>query len=1064
MLWTCNFHLDESGAVTCINGIAFDITERKRSEEMLRVAVQGTSAATGEDFLRSMVQHLAAALGVRYAHVGRLVDGQPAKIRTLAVWGGERIEENIEYLLTGTPCEQVLRGRTGFYDKNVQGQFPEDHLLVEMGVESYVGTPLFDPSGQPLGILVVLDDKPFPKEIARQACSLLEIFADRTVAELKRERAEAALRESENKYRSLVETSQDLIWRCDAEGRFTYLNPAWEAATGYTIEEMIGRRFTRFKRADLVQRYTKVFGQIAEGGTVTGHETVYLSKSGEEVHLVFNAIPLRDAHGNIVGTQGTAHDVTDRKRAEEQVARLAKFPAENPSPSLRVAEDGTVLYANAASEPLLSDRGCGVGKVLPKEWNKLTTDALHSGSKRQTEVEHKGRIISFEVVPVGGQGYANWYGRDVTEPRRAREAIKKAKEDYDRIIDNADEAIFRVEAEGGHVVYANPAAERLVGYSQAEWLSDPTLAFKVIHPDYAEKQKQLIERVCATKKAMKNVVLGWVAKDGREVIAEYTVIPVVDDDGELVHFESIGRDITERKHTEEELAEAKEAAEAANLAKSSFLANMSHEIRTPMTAILGFTDLLMSYELSPSERRENLQTIHRNAQNLLTVINDILDLSKIEAEKIELELVDCSPYEIVEEVRSLVQVRANEKHLGLEVNYDLPLPESIRTDPTRLRQILINLVGNAIKFTDTGGVKITVRCTRDDDTPARMQFEVADTGIGMAAEETERLFRPFTQADNSATRRFGGTGLGLTISRKFAELLGGDVQVRSQLGRGSSFTLSIDPGLLTNRPMLQAPPAVSLEGPKAAAEIADRQVHGRVLLAEDAEDIQRLVGRFLQGHGVDVDFAENGLVAHQKALASKAKGVPYDLILMDVQMPVMDGQDATRRLRRDGWEGPIVALTAHAMTGDREKCLEAGCDEYISKPTSPELFWDRIAQHLEHPTSAQPARPVRTTLLSDDAKAELMAGFVGELPDRVAGIETALHDGDIPTVARLAHQLKGSAGAYGFLPVARAAQLVEQQAAAQNDIEQLLPTVAELMNLCRCAAESGQANSPHDSR
>ncbi len=277
------------------------------------------------------------------------------------------------------------------------------------------------------------------------------------------------------------------------------------------------------------------------------------------------------------------------------------------------------------------------------------------------------------------------------------------------------------------------------------------------------------------------------------------------------------------------------------------------------------------------------------------------------------------------------------------------MPKTIRTDPLRLRQILVNLVGNAIKFTQRGGVKIRVRLVQPEDAPAKMQFEIADTGIGMSEEAISCLFRPFTQADMSHTRRFGGTGLGLHISQKLAKLLGGQVEVQSEPGVGSTFTLTIDPGPLEDVEMeIPSPTLAKEEKPAKAGQI--QKLCGRILLAEDMEAVQTLVRMNLERLGLEVEFAENGQIAIEKASTSTTEGRPYDLILMDIQMPEMDGFDATRRLRQDGWRGPIIALTAHAMTGDREKCLEAGCDDYISKPmTGAELF-STIARHLDKAT------------------------------------------------------------------------------------------------------------------
>ncbi len=422
--------------------------------------------------------------------------------------------------------------------------------------------------------------------------------------------------------------------------------------------------------------------------------------------------------------------------------------------------------------------------------------------------------------------------------------------------------------------------------------------------------------------------------------------------------ERLRQEARERGRAEEESARAKEAAEAAARVKSEFLANMSHEIRTPMTAILGFTELLRcegDLAKAPPKRLEALDTIARNGNHLLNLINNVLDLSKIEAGKMVVERTECSPWQVVEDVVSSARIRAEGRGIHLEATYALPFPQTIQSDPVRLRQILANLVDNAVKFTDRGCVQIAVSYTSRPDAGPRLHFAVSDTGVGMTAEQIARLFRPFSQADSSTTRRFGGTGLGLTISKRLAELLGGDVEVQSRPGAGTTFTLTVDPGSLEGVPALDAAPKTSFGTLKPAETRPSGTFRGRVLLAEDGPDNQRLIVCILKKAGLEVDLAENGRIACEKALASQSAGTPYDMILMDVQMPEMDGYDATRSLRRDGWSGPIVALTAHALAGDREKCLKVGCSDYLSKPISWEALWKTLARHL--PARTSPLQP-----------------------------------------------------------------------------------------------------------
>ena len=390
----------------------------------------------------------------------------------------------------------------------------------------------------------------------------------------------------------------------------------------------------------------------------------------------------------------------------------------------------------------------------------------------------------------------------------------------------------------------------------------------------------------------------------------------------------MNRRLEERHAIFAELRRAKDRAEDANRAKSQFLANVSHEIRTPLTAILGYSELLLGDEADAAQRRGHLETIHRNGEVLLRLVSDILALSKIEAGRLTVEAAACSPWELASDVAALMRPRAEEKGLALALEPCFPFPRTVHTDPIRLRQILVNLVGNAVKFTERGRVTVAVGWY-DGPAGRRLWFRVEDSGIGMTGEQLDALFQPFHQADASAARRFGGTGLGLAISKRLAAALGGDIEVQSRPGQGSRFTLWIDPGkirspLLLSLPQAKAQAAAPVAGPTALA--------GRVLVAEDGPDNQRLLRHILRKAGLEADLAEDGRIACRMVWQAAAEGRPYHVILMDMQMPEIDGYEATRRLREKGWTGPIVALTAHAMEGDRAKCLAAGCDEYLAKP------------------------------------------------------------------------------------------------------------------------------------
>ncbi|EMI15758.1 sensory transduction histidine kinase [Rhodopirellula maiorica SM1] len=407
----------------------------------------------------------------------------------------------------------------------------------------------------------------------------------------------------------------------------------------------------------------------------------------------------------------------------------------------------------------------------------------------------------------------------------------------------------------------------------------------------------------------------WVVDSGR----------VLFDDDEASHKSRrlIGtlQDITEQKDFEQSLKRARRVAEAANRSRGEFLANMSHEIRTPMTAILGHADILKDHLRDP-DNVQAVETIRRNGAYLLEIINDILDLSKIDAGKLEIERERIQLDSLVADIRSLMDVRAKEKELPLLVEFEGLIPEMIETDAVRLRQILLNLLGNAIKFTDRGKIRLVVRYVSAEE---RIQFDVIDTGIGISPEILSTLFQPFQQADNSSTRSFGGTGLGLAISRRLAQALGGDVTVQSRFGHGSTFSVTIHVG-----------GSVKLVEPRLDISANDEStmhhvnLNGTVLVVDDRRDIRFLAQHFIEKAGGTVVTATNGQEAIE--MLRSPDPPPVQVIVMDMQMPVMDGYDAARHLREHGCQLPIIALTANAMKSDRQECLDAGCTDYSTKP------------------------------------------------------------------------------------------------------------------------------------
>lgn len=531
-------------------------------------------------------------------------------------------------------------------------------------------------------------------------------------------------------------------------------------------------------------------------------------------------------------------------------------------------------------------------------------------------------------------------------------------------------------------------------------------------------------------------------------------------------------DVTQLEEKKVELGMAKEEAEAANQAKSDFLANMSHEIRTPMNAILGFTDVLRrGYGQSDQDPRKHLDTIHSSGTHLLELINDILDLSKVESGRLEIERIPCSPHAIVREVLKILSVKAKDK--GIELRYEARgrIPETITSDPARLRQIVTNLVGNAIKFTAEGQVRVVLGLAEDRD--QMLRIDICDSGIGMSREQMDRIFDPFSQADSTVTRRFGGTGLGLSISKRFAEALGGEITVSSETGRGSVFSVFIDTGSLDGVSLVEPSDLQDDDVAEPHASTTWQFDSQRVLVVDDGPENRELVGLVLREVGLQVHGAENGQVGTQMAMHQQ-----YDLILMDMQMPVMDGYVATSLLRSKGMNVPIYALTANAMKGFEEKCMQAGCTGFLTKPINIDLMLDTIGEVLHgrrvakesgktkvdparvpandldakrvsaNRVSSQPAGPPIESSLPTNIPsfAAVVAKFVAKLPEQLAVMNTAFANQDFKELANLAHALKGSGGTVGFPAFTEPAAALESAAKSANN-DQIRRRLGEIHDL-----------------
>jgi PAS domain S-box-containing protein len=540
--------------------------------------------------------------------------------------------------------------------------------------------------------------------------------------------------------------------------------------------------------------------------------------------------------------------------------------------------------------------------------------------------------------------------RDVTKrieaerkSRSARERAEAAVQEVAALRTALDEhALLSITDARGRIVDVNTGFCQISGYSREELIGKDHRLMAT--PSHGREFWAEVWRVIATGTPWRGEVCNR-HKNGSLYWVDTTIVPSLDVNGQVDRFVALRFDVTAKKAAEAQLVSARAEAQAASASKSEFLANMSHEIRTPMTAILGYTELIASeHECGREQRLEYVETIQRNGEHLMAIVNDILDISKIEAGKMNIERVATPLVALVHDVLALMDVKARAKGLALEARFATRVPDTIATDPVRLRQILVNLVGNAVKFTEVGGVTLVVAC---DAARERLRFDVIDTGIGLTAAQQRKLFGAFVQADSSTTRKFGGTGLGLRISKRLAQMLGGDIAIASAPGRGSTFSATIAAGPLaavtfvepTVEPLAPQSPAPRAALPSRANGGDERALDGlRVLLAEDGPDNQRLIALHLKKCGATVTVVENGrqaiaaLTTDGSEFGPLRYPAPFDLVLTDMLMPEMDGYTATQLLRERGCHLPIVALTANAMSGDMERCLAVGCDAYATKP------------------------------------------------------------------------------------------------------------------------------------
>ena len=893
-----------------MQGFFNDVTERKRAEEAL---------ANEQYLLNSLIETIPDGIyfkdnNSRFIRINNmqakrfgLNDPQEAIGKTDYDFFDEEharpaFEDEQRIIVTGEPL-------IGLQEKEV---WPDGHT-------TWVSTtkmPLRDKTGKIIGIMGI----------------------SRDITEHKL--AEEALQESEEKYRSIVETTTEWIWEIDVTGKHTFSNPGVTAILGYRPEEIIGQSsFPLLHAEDLSEVETKLPRLMAEKNGWRGWILRWRHKDGSYRFLESNAEPILDSTGCVRGYRGSDRDITERKKVEEllreneeifryfmEYSPIYVFFWDENIRALRLSKN----YETMLGKPVVELLGKNMNELFPSDLakNMVANDMriLKEGKAITVEEERNDRFYSTIKFPIfidGKPRYLAGYTMDITEHRHAEEALKTSEEKFRTIFNNASDGMFLFDMEARKFMMCNAACSKMLGYTGEEFLN---LDIATIHP--SEELPSILEQFEKILRGEEGVRsdIKFKCKDGTVFTADLssTLVTIAKKILVLIVF----RDITERLLIETELRSAKEKAEESDKLKTAFLANMSHEIRTPMNGILGFTQILRQTGTDDKKHERYLDVINNCCDRLLSVVNDIIDISKIESGIIDLQVRDINIIDLLGELNNFYSESCREKNLSLSFKNQLSdMSVFCRTDDTKLHQILSNLINNAIKFTNEGG--ITVTCVKKDK---MLEFSVNDTGIGIDRKNQSIVFERFRQADENYTRKYGGTGLGLAIAQAYVEKLGGNIWLESVNKKGTTFYFNI--------PFI---PVSSQELSKNEEEnTKDIDWSGKkILIAEDEPSNYQYIAEVLESTKITIYHAKNG----EETISFFEKDHP-DLILMDIRMPKIDGYLAAKKIRQKNKKIPIIALSAYAMDIDKEKTLKAGFNDHISKPVTVATLLSSLKQYL----------------------------------------------------------------------------------------------------------------------